>query len=84
MRLAYMTSAAFNQNPSKAKKAADDRPVVITDHGEEAYVLVRYAEFAAHWNQPTNLLEALRDPNQTADTEFKPDRTDFGTRDVDF
>lgn len=84
MRLSYMTSAAFNQNPSKAKKAADKRPVVITDHGAEAYVLVRYAEFAEHWLQPASLLEALRDPHGASDKEFDPGRTDFGKRDVDF
>ncbi len=84
MRLSYMTSAAFNQNPSKAKKVADEHPVVITDHGEEAYVLVRYSEFAANWKRPTSLLEALRDPHAVSDKDFDPDRTSFENRDVKF
>lgn len=84
MRVSYMTSASFNQNPSKAKKAANERPVVITDHGEASYVLVRYAEFAAHWKRPASLLEALRDPHPVSDKDFDPDRTGFEGRDVDF
>ena len=35
MRVSYMTSASFNRNPRKAKKKADEGPVVITDHGED-------------------------------------------------
>lgn len=84
MRMSYMTSAAFNQNPSKAKKAADQQPVIITDHGEEAYVLVRYAEFAANWKRPASLLDALRDPHATSDKDFVVDRTGFENRDVAF
>ncbi|WP_197524383.1 type II toxin-antitoxin system prevent-host-death family antitoxin [Novosphingobium resinovorum] len=82
--MSYMTSAAFNQNPSKAKKAADQQPVVITDHGEEAYVLVRYAEFAANWKRSASLLESLRDPQAADDKDFLPDRTSFEGRDVEF
>ncbi|UIK13975.1 type II toxin-antitoxin system Phd/YefM family antitoxin (plasmid) [Rhizobium leguminosarum] len=59
-----MTSAAFNQNPSKAKKEASEQPLVITDHGEAAYVLVSYAEFQANWKAPKTLLRpcAIRGP----------------------
>jgi prevent-host-death family protein len=84
MRMSYMTSAAFNQNPSKAKREADERPVVITDHGKESYVLMRYSEFQARWRKSKNLLDALRDPNAVKDKEFQPDRVDFGDRDVTF
>jgi len=84
MRLSYMTSASFNQNPSKAKKAADERPLVITDHGEAAYVLMRYAEFEANWNKPSSLYDALRDPRANDEGDFEPERLSFGDRDVTF
>lgn len=84
MRMSYMTSAVFNQNPSKAKREADERPVVITDHGRESYVLMRYSDFQAHWRKSKSLLEALRDPNAVKDKEFEPDRVDFDNRDINF
>jgi prevent-host-death family protein len=84
MRMSFMTSAVFNQNPSRAKKEADERPVVITDHGKESYVLMRYSDFQAHWQKPKSLLDALRDPNAIKDKDFQPDRIDFGDRDSEF
>jgi PHD/YefM family antitoxin component YafN of YafNO toxin-antitoxin module len=79
-----MTSAVFNQNPSKAKKAADEQPLVITDHGKASYVLMRYADFEAHWRKSKSLFEALRDRNASSEKEFDPDRVDFSGRDVRF
>jgi PHD/YefM family antitoxin component YafN of YafNO toxin-antitoxin module len=84
MRMSFMTSAVFNQNPSRAKKQADRQPLVITDHGEASYVLVRYSDFQVHWRKSKRLLDALRDRNATADKDFQPDRVDFGDRDVKF
>ena len=49
MTYALMTSADFNQNPSKAKKAANEGPLVITEHGEASYVLVKYDDFQRSW-----------------------------------
>lgn len=82
MRFSYMTSASFNQNPSKAKKQADKRPLVITDHGEAAYVLMRYEEFEANWQKPRSLYEALRDPHATVEGDFSPDRLPLADRDI--
>jgi len=84
MRVSFMTSAAFNQNPSKAKKQADRQPVVITDHGEASYVLVRYDEFQAHWRKSKRLIDALRDPHASDDKDFDPERVTFDDRDVEF
>ena len=84
MRMSYMTSAVFNQNPSKAKKVADKQPLVITDHGKASYVLMRYSDYEAHWRKSKNLLEALRDPNATRDKDFEPERVHFDDRNADF
>ncbi|MBX5000194.1 type II toxin-antitoxin system Phd/YefM family antitoxin [Rhizobium lentis] len=83
MRMSFMTSAAFNQNPSKAKKEASERPLVITDHGEAAYVLVSYAEFQANWKAPKTLFSALRDP-RADEREFEPERIGFDDRTLEF
>lgn len=37
-----ISSREFNQNPSEAKRAAEDGPVIVTDRGEPAFVLLRY------------------------------------------
>lgn len=84
MRVSRMTSAVFNQNPSKAKKQADKGPLVITDHGEAAYVLMRYEEFEASWLKSKSLYDALRDPHATAEGDFAPDRLPLKDRDIAF
>ncbi len=84
MRFAYMTSATFNQNPSKAKKQADERPLVITEHGEASYVLIRYADFQENWRKPKSLYEALEDTESKFDADFMPERADVGHRDIEF
>ena len=82
MRVRYMTSAFFAQNPTKAKENADEGPVIITDHGEPAYVVMRYAEFQATWKDRLSLYETLRDRNATAEGDFDPDRFSLKDRDV--
>lgn len=84
MPFAYMTSADFNQNPSKAKKAANERPLVITEHGEASYVLVRYSDFEAHWRSSKSLYDALNHKDSRFDDDFTPERGDFEGRDVEF
>lgn len=84
MTLSYMTSASFNQNPSKARQAANENPLVITDHGKPTHVLLTYAEFEAKWAKPKSALEALRDPNPATDDDFDPPRMDFEWREVEF
>lgn len=84
MTLSFMTSASFNQNPSKAKQAASESPLVITDHGRPTHVLVTYEEFEANWKKSKSALEALCDPNATIDKEFVPPRWSFEGREVEF
>jgi prevent-host-death family protein len=40
-----MTSREFNQHTGRAKRAADKGPVVITDRGEPAYVLIKSEDY---------------------------------------
>ena len=84
MTYALMTSADFNQNPSKAKKAANDGPLVITEHGEASYVLVRYSDFESNWKKSKSLYDALCHKDSRFDDDFTPERVSFEGRDVDF
>ena len=43
--MTVMTSREFNQHVSQAQKAAQSDPVIITNRGEPAYVLMTYAEY---------------------------------------
>ncbi len=45
MSQATMTSRDFNQDVSRAKRVAEAGPVVITDRGEPAYVLLTYERY---------------------------------------
>ncbi len=84
MPYALMTSADFNQNPSKAKKAANDGPLVITEHGEASYVLVRYIDFESNWKKSKSLYDALCHKNSKFDDDFSPERLSFEERDIEF
>ena len=46
MTVTTLSSREFNQDTGKAKKAALDGPVVITDRGKPSHVLMSYAEYA--------------------------------------
>lgn len=61
-----MTSREFNQNTSLAQKYAQTAPVIITNRGKPAYVLVKYEEFQAV-KSGKNALQALLDLNHPAD-----------------
>jgi prevent-host-death family protein len=85
-----MSSREFNQNTGKAKQAADHGPLVITDRGEPAYVLMRYEDFdklvpvSEHAARKMTLAEALHDPRPEADVDFEFPRLDWRMREIDF
>lgn len=60
-----MSSRDFNQHTGRAKKTAKTAPLVITDRGEPAYVLMTNAEYERLTKQPealnrfVSVLEAL-------------------------
>lgn len=45
MPITTLSSRAFNQDTSRAKKAAQDGPVFITDRGKPAHVLLSIEEY---------------------------------------
>ena len=42
MTVVTLSSREFNQDVSRAKRAANEGPVIITDRGTPAYVLMRH------------------------------------------
>jgi prevent-host-death family protein len=68
-----MTSREFNQDVARAKRAANDGPVVITDRGKPAYVLMRHDTYRRLSKQGPSLRELLAHP-ESEDVEFDPPR----------
>ena len=75
MTVTTISSREFNQDVSRAKRAADSGPVIITDRGRPAYVLMRYDTYRPLAGGP-NILELLHLPG-VEDVPFDPPR--FGT-----
>jgi PHD/YefM family antitoxin component YafN of YafNO toxin-antitoxin module len=73
MTVTTLTSREFNQDVSRAKRAAEDGPVVITDRGKPAYVLLRHEEYRRLIGDSPTLLDALAQPG-VEDFEFDPPR----------
>lgn len=81
-----MTSREFNQHTGRAKAAADRGPVIITDRGKPAYVLLSNEEFEriAAGKKPLSVAESLADTRPEADFPFEFERAHGQAREVDF
>jgi prevent-host-death family protein len=65
------SSRQFNQNASKAKKAAQDGPVFITDRGKPAHVLLSYEEYKKISGKKQNIVDLISMPAEAdLDIEF--------------
>jgi len=75
MAVTTMSSREFNQDTGGAKKSAEKGPVIITDRGQPAHVLLSFAEYQKLLGAGQNLLEALGDP-ASEHIDFEPPRLD--------
>lgn len=69
-----LTSREFNQDTARAKRAANDGPVFITDRGRPSHVLLSIAEYERITGKRRSLVEALSMPG-LAEIEFDPPRS---------
>ena len=83
MIITTLSSREFNQDTSRAKKAASEGPVFITDRGKPAHVLLSIEEYQRLTGQRRNIVDALSMPG-LADIEFDPLRSRELARPVDF
>lgn len=70
MSITTLSSRAFNQDASKAKNAAKDGPVVITDRGRPAHVLLTFDDYKKLTGQRTSIADLLAMPAATGDFEL--------------
>ncbi len=73
MTITTLSSREFNQDASKAKKAAKDGPVFITDRGRPAHVLLTIEEYRKLSGGPSGIIDMLAMPG-AEDVEFEPAR----------
>jgi prevent-host-death family protein len=77
-----ISSRSFNQDVGGAKRAAEQGPVIITDRGEPAYVLLRHEDWRRLRGERSSLRQALALPG-VEDIEFEPPRLGEVTRTAD-
>ncbi len=66
MTITTLSSRQFNQDASKAKKAALAGPVFITDRGRPAHVLLTFDEYKRITGARTRIADLLALPDGTA------------------
>lgn len=65
-----MTSREFNQDVGRAKRAAQDGPVIITDRGRPAHVLMTFEHFRRVSGTGAKIADLLAMPG-IEDVEFE-------------
>lgn len=79
MSITTFSSREVNQDLGRAKKAAMHGPVIITDRGRPAHVLLSIEEYRRLTGSRRNLVEALAMPG-LSDIGFEPPRIDIEGR----
>ena len=62
MTITTLSSREFNQDTSRAKKAASEGPVFITDRGKPAHVLLSIEEYQRLTGKRGNIADLLAMP----------------------
>ena len=73
MLITTLSSREFNQDSSRAKKAAQKGPVFITDRGRPAHVLLTIDQYRQLTGGAANLIDLLAMPG-AEEVEFEPAR----------
>ena len=75
MSTTTLSSREFNQDTSRAKKAANDGPVYITDRGRPSHVLLTIEEYQRMAGPQASIVDLLAMPGAEA-IDFEPPRLD--------
>jgi len=73
LTITTLSSRTFNQDIGQAKRAADRGPVIITDRGTPAYVLLTHEAWRRLQADRPGIRELLALPG-VEDVEFEPPR----------
>lgn len=85
MSITTISSREFNQDAGGAKKAAEKGPVVITDRGRPAHVLLSFEDYQKLLGKGMSLAEALAQKEEDVEGgfEFDPPRMGDVSRPAD-
>ena len=79
MTITTLSAREFSQDASKAKRAAEKGPVVITDRGRPSHVLLTYEDYRHLSGPPMSAAEAFAgrgdfdfEASRLSDEIFKP------------
>ena len=75
MTMTTITSRSFNQDVSRAKRATAAGPVVITDRGKPAHVLLSFQDYAKMTANQTSIADLLSMPS-AENVVFEPPKLD--------
>ena len=71
MPITTLSSREFNQDTSRAKRASGKGPVIITDRGRPAHVLLSIDEYYKITSGPKSIADLLA-MREAAEIEFDP------------
>lgn len=75
--MSTMTAREFNRDVSAAKRAAAEGPVVITDRGEPAFVLMSIEQYRQQRGDGADLVARL---SMDDDVDFEPVQAGLGLK----
>lgn len=78
-----VSSRELNQDVGRAKRAAEEGPVVITDRGRPSHVLLSWAEYRRLSGSPRNLAEVLAGTG-LSEISFESEKLGLKAQEVDF
>ncbi|GMN04590.1 type II toxin-antitoxin system Phd/YefM family antitoxin [Erythrobacter sp. MTPC3] len=76
----YFSSRDFSRDPGRAKKAANDGPVFITNRDRPEHVLMTMAEYRRLAARKGSIVERLALP-ESAEIDFEPERAAIDLKD---
>jgi prevent-host-death family protein len=71
MSISKVSSREFNQHTSRAKDAARSGPVIITERGRPAHVLLSFEAYQRLVGAKGSIIEALGQPAGVEDVELE-------------
>lgn len=82
MTITTLSSREFERDTGKAKKAAQNGPVIITDRGKPAHVLMTIEQYQKLTSGSQTIVDLLSMP-EGQDIEFEPARSTITAKPVD-
>lgn len=83
MTITTISSRDFNQDVGKAKRASNIGPVIITDRGQPAHVLITMEEYKKLTGKKESIVELLAMP-EAAGIDFEPPKAEQLSKPIEF